>query len=108
MPGKFVLRVDSEGIHWVLISPNGRTIAASFEPYPTLRSALKGVAAIRRLAPDAVVLEPGAGEGQPTTEPRTVRPSADQPPPAGRPPAAAGPDAAPGQERTPRGPGDGS
>lgn len=53
MPGQFELFQDDAGqARWRLKADNGEIIAAS-EGYSSLTAALRGIEAVRRLAPDA-------------------------------------------------------
>ena len=58
--GKFLIKTGRGGkTHFVLVATNGRVVATS-ETYESKESCLKGVAAIKRLAADAVVVEEAA------------------------------------------------
>ena len=55
MPGRFVVTKSPKGnFHFVLKAGNGEAIATS-ETYKTHESALKGVASVRKNAPDAIL-----------------------------------------------------
>jgi uncharacterized protein YegP (UPF0339 family) len=55
--GKFLIKAGRGGkTHFVLVATNGRVVATS-ETYESKDSCLKGVAAVKRLAADAAVVE---------------------------------------------------
>ena len=55
--GKFVIKRGRGGkTHFVLLASNGRVVATS-ETYESKESCLKGIAAVKRLAADAAVIE---------------------------------------------------
>lgn len=57
MPGKFVIKKGSSGqFHFNLVSTNGETVATS-ETYTTKESCKEGIAAVKRLAPDAEIVD---------------------------------------------------
>jgi uncharacterized protein YegP (UPF0339 family) len=57
---KFLIRTGRGGkTHFVLVATNGRVVATS-ETYESKESCLKGVAAVKRLAADAVIVEEAA------------------------------------------------
>jgi uncharacterized protein len=54
--GKFLIKTGRGGkTHFVLVATNGRVVATS-ETYESKESCLKGVAAVKRLAADAVIV----------------------------------------------------
>ena len=58
--GKFVIKRGRGGkTHFVLLASNGRVVATS-ETYESKESCLKGIAAVKRLAADASVIEADA------------------------------------------------
>jgi uncharacterized protein YegP (UPF0339 family) len=58
--GKFLIKTGRGGkTHFVLVATNGRVVVTS-ETYESKESCLKGVAAVKRLAADAVVVEEAA------------------------------------------------
>ena len=58
--GKLVLKRGRGGkTHFVLLASNGRVVATS-ETYESKESCLKGIAAVKRLAADASVIEADA------------------------------------------------
>jgi uncharacterized protein YegP (UPF0339 family) len=58
--GKFLIKTGRGGkTHFVLVATNGRVVATS-ETYESKESCLKGVAAVKRLAADAVIVEEAA------------------------------------------------
>ena len=58
--GMFLIKTGRGGkTHFVLVATNGRVVATS-ETYESKESYLKGVAAVKRLAADAVVVEEAA------------------------------------------------
>jgi uncharacterized protein YegP (UPF0339 family) len=64
--GKFVIKRGRGGkTHFVLLASNGRVVATS-ETYESKESCLKGIAAVKRLAADAPVID--------DDEPATARP----------------------------------
>ncbi len=55
MPGKFVIKRGSSGqYHFNLVSTNGQVVATS-ETYDSKESCKEGIAAVKRLAPDATI-----------------------------------------------------
>jgi uncharacterized protein YegP (UPF0339 family) len=55
--GKFVIKRGRGGkTHFVLLASNGRMVVTS-ETYESIESCLKGIAAVKRLAADAAVIE---------------------------------------------------
>jgi uncharacterized protein YegP (UPF0339 family) len=55
--GKFLIKTGRGGkTHFVLVATNGRVVATS-ETYESRESCLKGIAAVKRLAADAAVVE---------------------------------------------------
>jgi uncharacterized protein YegP (UPF0339 family) len=55
--GKFLIKAGRGGkTHFVLVATNGRVVATS-ETYESKESCMKGVAAVKRLAADAAVVE---------------------------------------------------
>lgn len=72
VPYAFMLHVCSRGYCWELTGDAGRSLAWSYLPYDTVKAAFKGIATVRRLAPDAYLVRPGDAR-QPTTQPRAVR-----------------------------------
>ncbi len=84
MPGKFVVKKGPTGkFRFSLLSTNGQVVAAS-EAYETKRAALSGVAAVRRLAADAtlvdttVAVDAGAKPAAPR-KPAAKKPAAKKP-----------------------------
>lgn len=58
--GKFVIKRGRGGkTHFVLLASNGCVVATS-ETYESKESCLKGIAAVKRLAADAAVIEDAA------------------------------------------------
>jgi hypothetical protein len=58
--GKFVIKRGRGGkTHFVLLASNGRVVATS-ETYESKESCLKGIAAVKRLAAEASVIEDDA------------------------------------------------
>lgn len=72
VPYAFLLHVCPRGYCWEVTGENAQNLAWSFLPYDTLKAAFKGIAIVRRLAPDAYLVRPGDPR-QPTTAPRAVR-----------------------------------
>jgi uncharacterized protein len=61
---KFELYIDTKGQYrWRLKHSNGQTIAVGGEGYTTKRSALAGIASVKKNAPDAEISEAAAGNG---------------------------------------------
>ena len=57
MPGKFVIKKGSTGkFRFNLVSTNGQVVATS-EAYESKQSAKDGIEAVRRLAPDAELVD---------------------------------------------------
>ena len=55
--GKFLIKTGRGGkTHFVLVATNGRVVATS-ETYESKESCLKGIAAVKRLAADAPVVD---------------------------------------------------
>jgi uncharacterized protein len=73
--GKFLIKTGRGGkTHFVLVATNGRVVATS-ETYESKESCLKGVAAVKRLAADAVVVEDAAASSPRQRSRRAVAPS---------------------------------
>ncbi len=57
MPGKFIVKKGTTGkFRFSLLSTNGQVVASS-EAYETKRAAMNGIASVRKLAADAVLVD---------------------------------------------------
>ena len=54
--GKFVVKTTDKGVHFVLKADNGEVIATS-QVYKSKDSCLKGIASVKKNAPEAEIVE---------------------------------------------------